>query len=245
MISSLSNEKVKKWMKLYIKKYREDSFLIISEKITKIAYEQGFLQTLIYIGNKPFDFDEAYEVSKEVMDKLTKGENCNYIGIGKKKELAIKDENNRILLLDNLQDPLNIGKIINCAYLFGFDAIYLSKGSADIYHEKSVLLSEGAIFKMSIQYVKLQSVIAELQSKAFKVYATGLKENNYELNDVKVEEKMAFVLGNEGSGVSEEIMNIVDGIIKIDMCNIDSLNVAMAGAIVMYYFQPKICHKFE
>lgn len=236
MISSLSNDRVKKWMKLYIKKYRQDNYLILDSDICLKAYQNGFLDTLIYVGAKPFDFDNAFEVSAEVMDKLTKGKMTTYIGIGKKKELAISKKVERILLSDELQDPLNIGKIINCAYLFGFDVIYLSKNCADVFSEKSVLQSGGAIFKMPLYYVDLEDIILKLQNEGFKVYATGLRRDNYELADVKAESKMAFILGNEGSGVREKIMDMSDGIIKIDMRNIDSLNVAMAASIIMHRF---------
>lgn len=237
MISSLSNEKVKAWMKLYLKKYRNEEFLILDEKLCLKARENGFLKTLIYFGDKPFEFDDSFEVSQEVMEKLTKGLNLKWMGIGQKHDLDIKDIPSRILILDDLQDPLNIGKIIHTAYLFGFELILASKNTADIYNEKSINLSKGAIFDIPFKYVDLNKAINELKKNDYVVYATGLHLNNYELNEIKKENRMAFVLGNEGSGVSKEIMDISDGIIKIDMCNIDSLNVAMAGAILMYKFQ--------
>ena len=237
MISSPTNDRVKKWMKLYLKKYRDNNYLILSSALVDEAYAHGFLDTLIYVGEKPFEFTNAFEVSEDVMAKLTKDKIEKYIGIGLKKSWNLEKDVKRIMILDELQDPLNIGKILNSAYAFGFDAIIASENTADAYHEKSVLLSKGAIFKVPLFYTDIRAALSELQSHNFKVYATGLRANNYELKEVPKSENMAFVLGNEGSGVENDIMDASDGVVKIDMCNIDSLNVAMAGAIVMYNFQ--------
>ena len=158
-----------------------------------------------------------------------------YIGICKQ----IKDNDNysnRVILLDHLQDPLNIGRIMEAAYLFGFDSIIISEDCADIYNEKCLDNCKGAIFKLNIHFGNLKNEIEKLKELGFIVYATGLRNNTKELRDIKEQNKMAFILGNEGSGVSAEIMDIADEIVKIDMRNIDSLNVGMAGSIIMYKF---------
>ena len=235
MITSLDNKKVKEFTKLHQKKYREDKYLIMDPSIVLIAYKKGYLDTLIYTGSLPFGFNNTFEVSQDVLDKIAKKTGLHYIGIGK----MIKESSNygsRVMILDHLQDPLNIGRIMESAYIFGFDSIILSNESADIYNEKCLNASKGAIYNLNISTKDLESEINILKNSGYKVYATGLKDNTKELYEVKALDKMAFVLGNEGSGVSNNIMNIADEIIKIDMHNIDSLNVAMAGSIVMYQF---------
>ena len=77
---------------------------------------------------------------------------------------------------------------------------------------------------------------AIVKEKGYIIYATGLKENSLFLDEVNKSPKMAFVLGNEGSGVSKEVFDSTDETVKIQMHNIDSLNVAMAGSIIMYRF---------
>ena len=76
----------------------------------------------------------------------------------------------------------------------------------------------------------------KLKEKGYIIYATGLKENSLFLDEVNKSPKMAFVLGNEGSGVSKEVFDSANETVKIQMHNIDSLNVAMAGSIIMYRF---------
>lgn len=236
MITSLDNKLVKELTKLHQKKYRDNSYLLLSPELVYKAYEANCLKTLIYTDNKPFEFENSVEVSREVLNKIAKTEGLSFIG----EANFIKDNDNygnRVMILDHLQDPLNIGRIMESAYVFNFDSLILSEECADIYNEKCLNASKGSIFKLHINHSDLFSEIIKLKENDYKVYATGLRDNNYELYDLKESEKMAFVLGNEGSGVSKEIMDICDGVVKIDMHNIDSLNVGMAGAIVMYQFK--------
>lgn len=235
MITSLDNKKVKEWTKLHNKKYRDEYFLLFDEKTIIAAKENDLLQTLIYVNEQPFDFSDSYEVNQEVMNKISKLDNLKYIGIGKR----IKEKNNyskRVMILEDLQDPLNIGRIINNCYLFGFDSVILSENCADIYNPKCINAANEAFYKINIIHSDINKEINILKENGFKIYATGLKDYSLEMYDVKKEDKMAFILGNEGSGVKEETMSISDDVIKIDMHNIDSLNVAMAGAIIMYRF---------
>ena len=235
MIESLENKKVKAWTKLHQKKYRNDNYLLLSEELVYSAYKNNYLETLIYVDKCPFEFKEAYEVTREVMDKISKENNLNYIGIGKKIIQKV-DYKNRVLLLEDLSDPLNIGRILENAYLFGFDSVILSENAADIYHPKCLEASKGAIYTLNIKRGNIKEEINKLKEDGFIVYATGLKDNTLSLDEVKKSEKMAFILGNEGSGVKEETFKISDETVKIDMHNIDSLNVAMAASIIMYEF---------
>lgn len=236
MITSLENKTVKELTKLHQKKYREDRFLITNEELVKKAKETGHLLKLIYTGELPFPFEDGLEVSEEVLDKIAKKEGLHYIGVSsliKEKFEPLK----RVLILDHLQDPLNIGRIMEGALHFGFDSLILSEDCADLYNEKCLQNCYGGIYDLKICIGDLSEKIKELKNRGFKVYATALRNDTYDLYDVPFNDKMAFVLGNEGSGVTEEVMRACDGTIKIDMRNIDSLNVGMAASIVMYRFR--------
>lgn len=236
MITSLDNKTVKQLTKLHQKKYRDDKFLLLSEELVKSAKDSNYLDTLVYAGEVPFEFDETVEVSKEVLNKISRADNLNYIGVGKCVP-ENDDYGNRIIILDHLQDPLNIGRIMEAAYLFGYDSIILSDESADIYNEKCVLNSKGAIFKLNICHKDLLSEVKILQEKGYRVYATGLRDETKDMYELDSGDKMAFILGNEGGGVSLQLMDAADETVKIDMLNIDSLNVAMAASIIMYHFK--------
>ena len=236
MISSLENKTVKELCKLHLKKYRKDAFLLLDENLIEQAYKHNYLKQIIYTDKQPFEFDNTLEVSKEVLNKIAGIDNLKYIGVSRMIE-ENDDYQKRVIILDNLQDPLNIAKIMEGCLLFGFDSIILSENCADIYNEKCIRDCKGAIYSLNIKHGDLKQEIDNLKDKVFKVYATGLTNNTRFLNEIDHKDKMAFVLGNEGSGVSKEIMDISDEIIKIDMCNIDSLNVAMAASIIMYNFR--------
>ena len=120
--------------------------------------------------------------------------------------------------------------------LFGFDSLILSENCADIYNEKCLDNCKGNLYRLKIAHKELLNEIKKLQDKGFTVDGTGLRNNTRELYETDRKEKVAVILGNEGSGVREEVMDACDEIIKIDMENIDSLNVGMAASIILYYF---------
>lgn len=236
MITSLENKTVKELTKLHQKKYREGRFLVCGEELIEKAWKRKKLLKLIHVGEAPFFFEDSLEVSEEVLDKIAGEKGKKYVGVSALIE-EIFDPQSRVLLLDHLQDPLNIGRIMEGMLHFGFDSLILSRDCADLYNEKCLRNCYGGIYDLKICTGDLKEKIARLKEKGFAVYATGLRNDTHDLYSVKTEEKMAFVLGNEGSGVTSEVMDICDGTIKIDMCNIDSLNVGMAASIIMYRFR--------
>ncbi|MBO4918770.1 MAG: RNA methyltransferase [Erysipelotrichaceae bacterium] len=236
MITSLENKTVKELTKLHQKKYRCSSFLLCDPEMVEAAREHGYLKQLVYTGEIPFEFENSLEVSQEVLNKISKRSDLNCVGVS----AMIKendDYGNRVMILDHLQDPLNIGRIMEEAQLFGFDSLILSEECADIYNEKCIDSCRGGIYTLNICHKDLLNEVRKLKQAGYTVYATGLQENTRELHEVESTEKMAFILGNEGSGVSKQLMQEADGVMKIDMRNIDSLNVGMASAIIMYRFR--------
>ncbi|MGN1054976.1 MAG: TrmH family RNA methyltransferase [Erysipelotrichaceae bacterium] len=238
MISSLGNQRVKDWMRLYQKKYRRNQYLIFDEDMIRSAIEYGYLDTLIYSQSCEIAFANSVEVSIEVMDKLSKGKGLRYIGVANMLKEGLNNPR-RIVILDDLQDPANVGMIISSAYLFGYDSVILNSFTADIYHEKCLDKASDSLYKVNILRCDVREIIPELKREGFKIYATGLRKETKELEETLVYDKMAFILGNEGSGVKEELYELSDEIVKIRMENIDSLNVAIAGSIVMYHFATK------
>ena len=236
MITSLENKTVKQLCRLHQKKYRTDRFLLLEEELIAAAKKAGCLRQLIYAGELPFAFDDTLEVSQDVLDKIAGRKGLSYVGVSKTIEEK-RPLSNRIVLLDHLQDPLNIGRIMEAAVLFGFDSLILSPGCADIYNEKCLAASKGGIYELNVAHGDLLEEIERLKEEGCRIYATGLRNDTKQMHEVEAEERMAFILGNEGSGVCKEAMEAADQVMKIDMRNIDSLNVGMAAAIIMYRFR--------
>lgn len=141
----------------------------------------------------------------------------------------------RFFLLDGLQDPGNIGTIIRTALAMGFDGVILSEDSVDLYNDKLLRACQGANFYLPVICQTMTSSIQSLKQAGFKVYATAL----YNANDIHAfenEDKMAFVLGNEGNGVSLKTIEQCDGAMYIPIQKAESLNVAIAAGMVAFYF---------
>ena len=144
----------------------------------------------------------------------------------------------KVLVLDNLQDPGNVGTLLRSALAFNYNQVFISDASVDLYNDKVIRASQGAIFKINIKRDSLENIYHFLKDERFKIYVTALNNNSVYLEEVKQSKKMALVLGNEGNGVSEISKKNADEIVKIHMSSkIDSLNVSVAGSIAMYYIK--------
>ncbi|MBO4358501.1 MAG: hypothetical protein J5796_01730, partial [Erysipelotrichaceae bacterium] len=189
MITSLDNKQVKELHRLLQKKYRSGSFLVTDEKMVDKAYDTGHLIRLVYTGDMPFPFDDSLEVSQEVLDKISEKEGLRYIGASKMIEES-RDYGNRVVILDQLQDPLNIARIMEACVLFGFDSIIMSDNCADIYNQKCLDNCKGTIYDLNLCHTDLIQEINRLKADGYKVYATGLSDNTKTLIEVSPSEKM-------------------------------------------------------
>ena len=150
----------------------------------------------------------------------------------------VKDNNeikgNKILLLDNVSDPGNLGTIIRSSVAFNVDTIILSEDSVNLYNDKVVRSSEGMIFNTNIITMNLENAIKKIKNMSIKVYGTDLRGSKY-LSEMEVPSSYALVLGNEGMGTKKEILDLCDENIKIEMSNnCESLNVGVAASIILY-----------
>lgn len=144
-----------------------------------------------------------------------------------------------ILILDSVQDPGNMGTIIRTAEAMGISSIFLTKGSTDIYSPKVLRSAMGSAFRTDFYFIETEDLYT-LKEKGYKLYSAALSENSVSLENVECGENAAIIIGNEANGISQEILEISDYLIKIPMTGkIESLNAAVAAAIVMYHFSDK------
>ncbi|MCF0108514.1 MAG: RNA methyltransferase, partial [Erysipelotrichaceae bacterium] len=131
------------------------------------------------------------------------------------------------------QDPGNVGTIIRTALSFGFEQVICSNDCADLFNEKTIRSSQGAIFHIPYVRGDLKDIIIQLKKEGFMVVGTDLS-NSVPLKELKQQGKMVIVLGNEGQGMRKDVSSLCDINVKIEMKTFDSLNVAIAGGILMY-----------
>lgn len=252
-ITSKDNETIKHIKKLKEKKYREEykEFIIEGIKMIEEAiFEKAKIKSIIICddcktsGNIPNElmyeiakFDCIY-VSEKVFGSITEVSNPQGImAIIEKVEngenkIDYNEEN--FLILDNIQDPGNMGTILRTADSLNIKQIIVSKGTADIFNPKVVRSTMGAIFRIKVIEVdNLVKAIKDMKKHKIKVYATDLKTDK-SIYDVDYE-KSAIVIGNEANGVSQDVLNEATERIKIPMIGkTESLNAAVATSIILY-----------
>ena len=140
----------------------------------------------------------------------------------------------RLLLLDNVQDAGNLGTMIRTCDAFGMDGIVLSPDCADIYSPKVVRSAMGSLFRLPFAVTPLPCFIAGLQAEGCTVYAAVLDENAESIDDVQFPQQCAVVIGNEGNGISPDVITDAGHSIYIPIENAESLNAAVAAAIFCY-----------
>jgi len=234
MITSKDNDQIKHILKLQTKKYRDQhqAFLIYGEHAVSEAKKQGF-ELDIYTSN-PKQLGTL--ISETLMKQLSVTESpMDVVAIVKKP--SIKPISKRILMLDDIQDPGNLGTLIRSAVGFGFQTIIASPNTVDFYNDKTIRATQGNLFYANLLRQPLVETIQELKAQGYTIYTTSLGKNANSIKQIQPKDKCVLVLGNEGSGVDETILNISDYLIYIPTKDIESLNVAMAGSIIMYEWQ--------
>lgn len=240
-IDSTNNKKVKEAFKLKQSKYRkrEQKFLIEGIHIIKEALLSSSLLEIFTL--KELDIDECipqYIVNEDILNKLSfMNTNQGVIGVCKQKKENL-NLGSKLIYLDNIKDPGNLGTILRTALCFDYRDIIISSNSCDVYNDKVLMASKGSIFKLNILVDKDLEFLKELKDNSYYLYSTALREDSLKLNDIdSLNNKYILVFGNETNGVDKSIIDISDDLIKIDINNIDSLNVAIAASICMYHFK--------
>lgn len=236
IITSLNNPTIKEISKLKNKKYRDltNTYLVEGDHLVEEAYKNNLLTKIILLEDTTCNYDiEKIYVTKEVMKKLTELDTPNKI-IGIVKKNTPLPIGNKILILDNIQDPGNLGTIIRSSVAFDIDTIVLSPNTVDIYNPKVIRSTQGMIFYTNIITLELKEFINEIKTKNYTIFGTNVR-NGKNIKEITLPEKFALVLGNEGQGVSKEIESLCDDNIYIKMSSkCESLNVSVATSILLY-----------
>ena len=241
IITSVNNNHIKELCKLKEKKYRDstNTFLIEGEHLIYEAYKEGLLEEVLPLIGEDFSMDmKTTFISKEVMKKLSSTDSIiNVIGVcSKRKEREI---GNKILILEDIQDPGNLGTIIRSSLAFGVDTVVLSPKTVDLYNSKVLRSTQGMIFHINIIVKELVSFIEELKSNSYMIYGTKV-DGGINIKNIDIKDKFALVIGNEGNGMSSSVERLCDKNLYIDMDNnVESLNAGVAASILLYEMRNK------
>ena len=217
-------------IKMFLEAPREE---IVKVYLSEELYDRGTLSEELS--------GVSYEVLKNEVfahaadTKTPQGVLC----IMKQKSYTLEDltggEQPLLLVLENLQDPGNLGTMMRTAEGAGVTGVLLSRGCVDIYNPKTIRSTMGSVYRVPFLYTDdLLTTLDRLHEKGIRTYAAHLKGTGY-YDEFSYREPTAFLIGNEGNGLSPEISKNAKQYIKIPMeGRLESLNAAVAAAILMY-----------
>jgi TrmH family RNA methyltransferase len=253
-ITSKDNELIKHIRKLKDKKYRDESneYVVEGVKLVEEAVKENAKIKQIIVCE---DTTRTYEIPTHIMLEIAKYE-CISVSdkifniitqvTNPQGIMAIIEKNAQdaqidysqdiIVVLDDVQDPGNLGTILRTVDSIGLNQIIVSKGTADAFNSKVVRSTMGAIFRIKIIEVEnLAQAIKEMRKHHFKLMVTSLQTKN-SIYDIDFNKKI-IVIGNEANGVSKEIQDMADEKAKIPMLGrTESLNASVAAGVVMYEY---------
>ena len=237
VITSTDNERVKNYIKLKDRKNRKKENLFIVEGMHLVleACKKGIVKEIILEKDSSFITDlPVIYVTREIISKISELDTpTNIMAVCKMMDNDIMGD--RILLLDDIQDPGNLGTIIRSSLAFNVDTIVLSPNTVDLYNPKVVRATQGMLFHINVLIKDLKEVINDLKKKKIRVYGTRVDKGTDVRNVKDKSDKYALVMGNEGNGVSQEILDMCDEFLYIKMNDkVESLNVGVATSILLY-----------
>lgn len=246
-ITSKENKIFKDCQRLLQKKFRDqqERYIIEGMNLIEEAKENAEQVDFVVIRkniNIPSGFENVFVMDEKLFDRIAQTETSQGVMAVVKKKNYSREQldtlcsgGGNLLILDRLQDPGNIGTIIRTATGAGYKAVVAVKGTADIYSPKVVRSAAGAVFRIPIVLVEDDREVKQLAiALGKKLVVTGFDTDNYYF-DIDLSQNIALVIGNEGNGVSEELMAEADIKVKIPMKNnLESLNASVAAGILMY-----------
>lgn len=246
-ITSTSNETIKYFISLNDKKTRMNAkrFIVEGYHLVNEASKTNLLEAIISTDEKELkkiNNVRRYLVNDAIINKIATTKNPqNILGIVKMLDHnitnllpIIKGNKTKLIILDDVNDPGNLGTIIRTAAGLGYDGIIMSPNTVDLYNEKVIRSTQGVMFKIPIIKANLQEVIKMLKKE--KVFCIGTALTNAkDVKHITKKDKFAICLGNEAKGISKEVLDNMDENVKIAMNNdVESLNVSIAAGIIMY-----------
>ena len=247
-ITSIKNAYIKELKKLDKKKYRDETnrYIVEGEHLVQEAIKADVeIESILYTetgqalyGDMAIEgcSEDHYLVTEEVMKSLSSVPAPQGIMavIKKGKEEGIP-QSGTFLLLDGVQDPGNVGTMIRTADAAGIKTVILGEGTADIYNAKVLRSMQGSHFHVTVRQAILTEVIAEMKGNNIPVYGTELNPEAVSYRTVEKTNEFALVMGNEGQGVSKEVLAVTDKQLYIPIVGqAESLNVAIAAGILMF-----------
>ena len=249
-INSKSNTRIKEVKKLLERKNRnkEKKFLVegfrFLDEALKSKYKLQYIMVDEALAQKweefKLKFNDKINCDVLLVESKLFRELCEtqtpqgVLGVVEYLEEKLEVKDGVYILLDKIQDPGNMGTIIRSVHACGFNGIITTKGTVDIYNGKTLRSTMGSVFRVPVIEDCDSNMIDELKNKGFKFIVSTL-EDSVDFYDSNLKDNIVIVIGNEGNGVSQEVMDIADIKVRIPMPGgSESLNAGVAASVMMY-----------
>lgn len=233
-ITSVNNELIKEASKLLRGKYRDETglFLLEGVKCVKEAIDSELEVVHIFSTEGFEEYPQRIEVTDAVISKISDAKSApTVVAVAKQHIHKWSNSYKRVILLEGIKDPGNLGTILRTASAFSVDAVILYGNTVDMYNPKCVRSAVGNLWKIPV--IKIKD-IRELNG--YELVSTLPKGDNViNLRDFKPADKTVIMFGSEAEGLSVELKQIADKSITVEMNNsVESLNLSVSASIVMY-----------
>jgi len=230
---------------------KDNSFIADSPKVVNLLLESDIKVKSILATKEYYDefaqllkskqIDKLYLSTKDEMQKIVGHKihhNCMMHGI-RPDETPLSNLGEHIIMLDSITSSENIGSIARSAAALGVDSYLLSKHSPHPYQRRALRVSMGYISKLKLHiHDDTFETIKALKQDGYKIYGAEVTPNAMELSNVKVCKKWVLIMGHEGKGLSSDLLDLCDEVVKIEMIEgVKSFNVSVAASIMMYKFK--------
>lgn len=243
IIRSKTNKTIKQAKKLQQKKHRHSSYLIEGWHLLEEALQSGAQVEHIFVlaeqAERLPDNLPVSMVSPDVLQELTDSKSPQGVvaQLALPKQVLPEKLIGKYLILEDVQDPGNVGTMIRTADAAGCDGVFLSDKSADIYNAKVLRSMQGSHFHLPIYRFPTEEILYLLKNNQIPILATSLSKQSVDYKAVQASSSFALVMGNEGKGISDLVVQEADKLVHIVMPGqAESLNVAVAAGIILFSF---------
>jgi len=231
----------------------DNSFIADSSKVVNLILETEIEVKSIFATQAYYDefkelietkkIPKLYLASKELMQKIVGHKvhhNVMLHGI-RPKERSIEELDNNIVMLENITSSENVGSIARSASALGVHSYLLPQQGPHPFGRRALRVSMGHASRLKLhRYEDIKETIRTLKQYGYTIYAAEITKNSIPLSQITVTEKWVLLMGHEGDGIANEILELCDRVIHIEMeANVKSFNVAVAASIILYNFKHK------
>lgn len=248
IIESIQNKQVKEWKKLLTRKGRkkQNKYLIEGLHLVEEALKSDSeIEVVLIREDKVDDYLDLIKsqnihvvsVTEEISDLLSDAvTEQGILAVIKSDENSTRITGSKpVLMLDQVQDPGNLGTLVRTADAAGFEGVIIGKGSVDLYNPKALRSAQGSQFHIPIVHDDLERWITRFKEQEIPVYGTALDQRAVSYRSIESQKKFGLIVGNEGNGVDPAILDQTTKNLYIPIKGqAESLNVAIAASILMF-----------